>query len=87
MITEDPNDPERDYIVVVGDPYLTTDMAGKYVVLQDEQMFSAPSGEGVDKVYETEALVDPNPSEEEIFRLKLKGATKPHRLYARAYKG
>lgn len=83
MIDEDPNPPEREYIVVVGDPYLTTDALGKYVVLQDEQMFGAPNGKGVDQVYATEALVDPDPSEEEIFRLKLKGAVKPHRMYIR----
>lgn len=75
-IAEDPGSPEREYIVVVGDPYLTTDIAGKYVVLQNEQTFSALPGKGADQVYETEALVDPNPSEKEIFRLKLKGATK-----------
>jgi len=86
MIIEDPDSADREYIVIVGDPYLTTDVEGRYVVLQDEHMFSAEVGSGVDQVYMTEALVDPNPSEEEIFRLKLKGAVKPHRLYVKPSK-
>ena len=76
MIVENPDSADREYIVIVGDPYLTTDIEGKYVVLRDEQTFVADVGKGVDQVYETEALVDPSPTEEEIFRLKLKGAVR-----------
>lgn len=79
MITKDSKDIDNEYIVIIGDPYLTTDLNGNYVVLQDEYTFLAPIGKGVDLVYETEALVDSNPTEEEIFRLKLKGAVRTYK--------
>lgn len=70
------SDPEREYGIHVSDPYLTTDWEGNYVILRDEKVFSAPKGLGVDQFYETETLVDDHPTEEEIFRLKLKGAVR-----------
>ncbi len=65
---------QREYAILVSEPYLTRDWFGKYVILQEESVFSAPKKNiGVDQCYTTEVLVNADPSEEEIFKMKLKG--------------
>jgi len=63
-----------DYDVRLGEPYLTKDMMGKYVILRDETMCSKNSTlQGHDLIFMSEVLVDDNPSDQEIFKYKLKG--------------
>ena len=58
-----------DYRFEADEPYLTKDIMGKYVILQDEMIMGA----GASIFYTSEILVNPDPSEAEIFRMKLKG--------------
>jgi len=67
-------DNQREYAILTDEPYLTIDRFGKYVILREETVFSAPKkDEGIDQCYTSDVLVDANPSEAEIFRMKLKG--------------
>lgn len=67
----------NEYAILKGEPYLTKDSVGRYVILQEETIFSAAKrGEGIDQCYTTEALVNPEPSDKEIFEFKLRGAVK-----------
>ncbi len=71
MIIEDPSD----YDVEVGEPYLHKDMNDKYVILQDETLTRhEDSGQGQILMYSSEILIDPDPSDAKIFKMKLKGA-------------
>lgn len=67
----------REYAILKGEPYLTKDIGGVYVILQEETIFStAKKGEGIDQCYTTEALVNPEPSKKTIFEYKLRGAVR-----------
>ena len=67
----------REYAILKGDPYLTKDIAGVYVILQEETIFSSPKKDaGIDQCYTTEALIDPEPSRKTIFEYKLRGAVR-----------
>ena len=73
MIIENPDD----YDVEVGEPYLQKDMNGKYVILQDETLTRhEDSGQGQILMYSSEILIDPDPSNAKIFKMKLKGAVR-----------
>lgn len=75
-IVNDP-DNQRVYALHVSDPYLTKDAVGRYVILCDETVFSSASkGDGVDQCYTSEALVNPKPTEKDIFAFKLRGAVR-----------
>jgi len=68
-------DDMTDYDVEIGEPYLKKDALGKYVILQDETMTrNGEIGSNQILLYSSEILVDDNPSEAEIFKMKLKGA-------------
>ena len=69
-------DPDTYYGVVVGEPYLYRDYNGNYCILQDEHMFGTDDDGNIDSMYATEVMVDPNPSEAEIFKYLLKGDTR-----------
>lgn len=72
---------EREYAILKGEPYLTKDAIGRYVILREETVFSAAAkGEGIDQCYTTEALVNPRPSKKAIFEFKLRGAVKESRF-------
>jgi len=67
----------KDYDVEVGEPYLSKDIDGKYVILQDETLtMRGKNSHPIDQVvmHSAEILIDPDPSDAEIFRMKLKGA-------------
>jgi len=66
-IEEDPTE----YKFVAGDPYLTQDLLGKYVILQDETL----SRDGY-VFSHSEILIDDNPSDHVIFVMKLRGAVR-----------
>lgn len=71
----------NDYDVRLGKPYLTKDILGNYVILQNETLYSEnPSIQGHEMIYMTEILIDDNPSEKEIFKYKLKGAVRGNRF-------
>ena len=63
---------DREYGIHIGDEFLARDWHGKLVVLREETMFKTNEHGRVVDVYTTEILVDPEPSEEKIFLLKLK---------------
>lgn len=66
-----------DYDVRLGEPYLTKDTVGNYVILQDETLYCKnPTMQGHALVFMSEILVDDNPSDKEIFKYKLKGAVR-----------
>jgi len=69
-------DPDREYGLVVGEPYLWRDYNGKYCILQDETMLKTDENGHVNALYSSEELVDPNPSEAEIFKFILAGKVK-----------
>lgn len=62
-------DNRNDYAVEISDPYLTKDVLGNYVILQDETLIKHQT-----LMYSSEILVDDNPSAIKIFQMKLKGA-------------
>ena len=64
------------YEVTLGEPYLTKDAMGKYVVLQDESM----ERDGM-TLYFTDQLIDPDPTEEERFRHMLAGTVRESMFY------
>ncbi len=67
----------NDCRVRVRKPYLTKDIMGNYVILQDETVFCKnPTIQGHKLIFSSEILVDDSPSEKEIFKYKLKGAVK-----------
>ena len=61
-----------DYELEVGDPYLTKDLLGKYVVLQDETLTRYDGT----ALTHSEILLDDNPSDHVIFVMKLRGAVR-----------
>ena len=66
-----------DYDVEVGEPYLHKDMNDKYVILPDETLTRhEDSGQGQILMYSSEILIDPDPSDATIFKMKLKGAVR-----------
>lgn len=67
---------EREYAILRGEPYLTKDAEGRYVILLEETIFSAKKGEGTDQCYTTDVLVNPEPSDKEIFEFRLRGAVR-----------
>lgn len=65
----------NDYDVRLSEPYLTKDIMGDYVILQDETLYSKnPTMQGHVLIFVSEILIDDNPSEKEIFKYKLKGS-------------
>ena len=65
------------YGVRVSEPYLSKNIAGNYVIIQDEVLYSEnPTMQGHELIFMSEILVDDNPSEKEIFKYKLKGDVK-----------
>ncbi len=73
-----------DYEVKPEEPYLTQDLLGKYVILQDEVLkCTNPTSSGKPiLLYSSEVLVDDNPSQEKIFQMKLKGQFRPSMFVA-----
>ncbi len=70
-------DKRSDYDIRLGEPYLTKDTVGNYVILQDETLYSKnPTIQGQALVFMSEILIDDNPSDKEIFKYKLKGAVR-----------
>jgi len=67
---------DDDYKVDYEEPYLTRDIGGKYVILQNEILKCLnPTGNGGPLLlYSSEILIDDNPSDEKIFKMKLAGA-------------
>jgi len=69
----------EDYDVEADEPYLTKDLGGAYVILQNEVLTRATTIGKAKPVllYSAEIIIDANPSKEKIFQMKLKGAYKP----------
>lgn len=61
------------YDVETSEPYLTKDVIGNYVILQDEMITYEQDGLGGNLIYQNENLIDPKPSPEKIFQMMLKG--------------
>ena len=67
----------NDYRMRVSKPYLTKDIMGNYVILQDEILHSNNYDKfGGQLIYHNKILLDDNPSKKEIFKYKLKGAVR-----------
>jgi len=73
-----------DYDVEPDEPYLTKDLLGKYVILQNEVLkCTNPTGNAMPiLLYSSEILVDADPSKEKIFEMKLKGQFRPSTFVA-----
>lgn len=74
----------KDYDVEADEPYLTKDLGGSYVILQNEILKGTnPTGNAMPVLlYSSEILIDANPSEETIFKMKLKGQFRPSTFVA-----
>lgn len=70
------DDDDEEFGLHVGEPYLVRDWRGNFVVLQEETLFSTGKLGDIKGVHITETLVNPNPSDAEIFKYKLKGDIK-----------
>jgi len=72
------NDEDYNYEIVVGEPYVGKDWQGGIVILQDEQLFRDGR-----EVSFTERLVNPDPSDAEVFRIKLKNPWDTNQSFSR----
>ncbi len=67
----------KNYDIRLSEPYLTKDIMGNYIILQDETLYSKnPTMQGQALIFMSEILIDDNPSKKEIFKYKLKGAVR-----------
>lgn len=74
----------EDYDVEAEEPYLTKDLGGAYVILQNEVLTTATTIGKAKPIllYASEIVIDDNPSEEMIFKMKLKGQFRPSTFVA-----
>ena len=73
----------RDYEVESDEPYLTKDLGGRYVILQDELLKAKnPTENTMPLLYSSQILIDDNPSKAVIFKMKLKGQFRPSTFVA-----
>ena len=73
-----------EYEIEAEEPYLTQGLDGKYVILQDEVLAKANTLGKAKPIllYSSEIIIDPDPSEETIFKMKLKGQFRPSTFVA-----